>query len=192
MIYSMWVHSHLYKCPNFILFYSWLKFHYIYMYHIFFIHSSVNGNLGCFRILVIVNNASVNPGVHASFSIMAFSVICPAVGLVVGHMVVLFLAFLRKLHYCSGEGNGNLLQYSPESWILWTEEPGGLLSIESDMTEVTLACMHTLEEEMAPHSNILAQRIPGTEQPGGLSSMGLHRVGHDWSDLAAAAHYCSS
>ena len=63
--------------------------------------------------------------------------------------------------------------------ILWTEEPGGLLSIESDMTEVTLACMHTLEEEMAPHSNILAQRIPGTEQPGGLSSMGLHRVGHD-------------
>ena len=40
---------------------------------------------------------------------------------------------------------------------------------------------------MATHSSILAWRIPGTEEPGGLLSMGLHRVGHDWSDLAAAA-----
>ena len=39
---------------------------------------------------------------------------------------------------------------------------------------------------MATHSRILAWRIPGTEEPGGLPSMGLHRVGHDWSDLAAA------
>ena len=40
---------------------------------------------------------------------------------------------------------------------------------------------------MATHSSILAWRIPETEEPGGLWSMGLHRVGHDWSDLAAAA-----
>jgi hypothetical protein len=40
---------------------------------------------------------------------------------------------------------------------------------------------------MAPHSSTLAWRIPGTGQPGGLPSMGLHRVGHDCSDLAAAA-----
>ena len=40
---------------------------------------------------------------------------------------------------------------------------------------------------MATHSNVLAWRIPGTEEPGGLPSMGSHRVGHDWSDLAAAA-----
>ena len=40
---------------------------------------------------------------------------------------------------------------------------------------------------MATHSSILAWRIPGTEEPGGLPSMGLHRVRHDWSDLAAAA-----
>ena len=39
--------------------------------------------------------------------------------------------------------------------------------------------MHALEKEMATHSNILAWRIPGTEEPGGLSSMGSHRVGHD-------------
>ena len=41
-----------------------------------------------------------------------------------------------------------------------------------------------LEEEMATHSSILAWRIPWTEEPGGLRSMGLQRVRHDWSDLA--------
>ena len=46
---------------------------------------------------------------------------------------------------------------------------------------------HALEKEMATHSSVLAWRIPGTEEPSGLPSMGLHRVGYDWSDLAAAA-----
>ena len=40
---------------------------------------------------------------------------------------------------------------------------------------------------MATHSNVLAWRIPGIGEPGGLPSMGSHRVGHDWSDLVAAA-----
>ena len=44
-----------------------------------------------------------------------------------------------------------------------------------------------LEKEMATHSSVLAWRIPGTEESGGLPSMGSHRVGHDGSDLAAAA-----
>ena len=39
---------------------------------------------------------------------------------------------------------------------------------------------------MATHSSVLAWRIPGKGEPGGLLSVGLHRVGHDWSDLAAA------
>ena len=43
--------------------------------------------------------------------------------------------------------------------------------------------------EMPTHSSILAWEIPGTGEPGGLPSMGLHRVGHDWRDLAAAAEY---
>ena len=47
--------------------------------------------------------------------------------------------------------------------------------------------MHALEKEMAAHSNVLAWRIPGRGEPGGLPFMGLHRVGHDGSDLAAAA-----
>ena len=46
---------------------------------------------------------------------------------------------------------------------------------------------HALEKEMAAHSSVLAWRIPGTGKPGGLPSMGSHRVRHDWSDLAAAA-----
>ena len=45
---------------------------------------------------------------------------------------------------------------------------------------------HALEKEMATHSSILAWRIPGMGEPGGLPSMGSHRVRHDWSDLAAA------
>ena len=46
---------------------------------------------------------------------------------------------------------------------------------------------HALEKEMATHPSVLAWRIPGTGEPGGLPSVGSHRVGHDWSDLAAAA-----
>ena len=46
---------------------------------------------------------------------------------------------------------------------------------------------HALEKDMASHSSVLAWRIPGMAEPGGLPSMGSHRVGHDWSDLAAAA-----
>ena len=46
---------------------------------------------------------------------------------------------------------------------------------------------HALEEEMATHSSVLAWRIPGMAEPGGLPSMGSHGVRHDWNDLAAAA-----
>ena len=46
---------------------------------------------------------------------------------------------------------------------------------------------HALEKEIATQSSVLAWRIPGIGKPGGLPSMGSHRVGHDWSDLAVAA-----
>ena len=60
----------------------------------------------------------------------------------------------------------------------WAAVHGG--HTESDTTEVTWhACMHTLEKEMATHSSVLGWRIPGTGEPGGLPSMGLHRVGHN-------------
>ena len=59
---------------------------------------------------------------------------------------------------------------------------------ESDTTEQLHFHFHfhALEKEIAIHSSALAWRIPGTGEPGGLPSMGLYRVGHDWSDLAAA------
>ena len=47
--------------------------------------------------------------------------------------------------------------------------------------------MHALEKEMATHPSVLAWRIPGTREPGGLLSIGSHRVGYNWTDLAAAA-----
>ena len=48
---------------------------------------------------------------------------------------------------------------------------------------------HALEKEMATHSSVLAWRIPGKGEPGGLPSLGSHRVGHNWSDLAAVAAF---
>ena len=64
--------------------------------------------------------------------------------------------------------------------IPWTEEPDGLLSIASDMTEETQhACMHALEKDMATHSSILAWRIPGIDEPGGLPFIGFQRVRYD-------------
>ena len=58
---------------------------------------------------------------------------------------------------------------------------------ESDTTERLHFHFHALEKAMATHSSVLAWRIPGMTEPGGLPSMGSHRVRHDWSDLAAAA-----
>ena len=62
------------------------------MCHILFIHSPVDGRLGCFRVLAIVNSAALNIGVHVSFAIIVFSSICPEMGLL-GHVTVLFLDF---------------------------------------------------------------------------------------------------
>ena len=80
------------------------------------------------------------------------------------------------------------------AWKLpWTEEPGRLQSMGSLKSRTRLSNFtftfpfHALEKETETHSSIFAWRIPGTGQPGGLPSMGSHRVGHDGSDLAAAA-----
>ena len=69
---------------------------------------------------------------------------------------------------------------SPEGCSPWGRE-------ELDKTERRHFHFHALEKEMATHSSVLAWRIPGTGEPGGLPCMGSHRVGHNWSNLAAAA-----
>ena len=76
--------------------------------------------------------------------------------------------------------------------IPWMEEPGRLQFMGS-LSQTWLSDFtfhfhfHALEKEMATHSSVLAWRIPGTGEPAGLPSVGSHRVGRDWSDLAAAA-----
>ena len=64
----------------------------------------------------------------------------------------------------------------------------GVAKSRTQLSDFTLTFhFHALEKEMATHSSVLTWRIPGMGEPGGLPSMGLHRVGHNWSDLAAAA-----
>ena len=67
------------------------KYSIVYMYHIF-IYSSVDGHLGCFHDLAIVNSTAMNIRVHVSFELWFSLGICPVVGLL-DHMVTLFLVF---------------------------------------------------------------------------------------------------
>ena len=71
----------------------------------------------------------------------------------------------------------------------WWAAAHGVVGSRTQLSNFTFTFhFHALEKEMATHSSILAWRIPGMGEPGGLPSMGSHRVGHDWSDLAAAIH----
>ena len=102
------------------------------------------------------------------------------------------------------EGNGTPLQYSclenPMDRGAWWAAVHGVVKSRTTelqsmgslrvgrLSDVTFTFhFHALEKEMATHSSVLAWRTPVTGEPGGLLSMGSHRVGHDWSDLAAAA-----
>ena len=90
----------------------------------------------------------------------------------------------------NGEGNGTPLQYSclenPMDGGAWKAAVHGVAEGRTRLSDFTLTFhFHALEKEMATHSSVLAWRIPGTGELGGLPSMGSHRVGHDWGDLAA-------
>ena len=83
-----------------------------------------------------------------------------------------------------GEGNGTPLQYSclenPMDEGAWKAAVHGVAEGRTRLSDFTFIFhFHALEKEMAIHSSVLAWRIPGTGEPGGLLSMRSHRVGHD-------------
>ena len=112
-----------------------------------------------------------------------------------------FLCYLKILNYWdlykgNREGNGTLLQYSclknSRDGGAWWAAVYGVTEGRARLSDFTFTFhFNALEKEMATHSSVLAWRIPGMGEPGRLPSMGLHRVGHDWSNLAAAAAYKS-
>ena len=95
----------------------------------------------------------------------------------------------ERLHFhfplsCIGEGTGNPLQYSclenPMDVGAWWAAVHGVARSRTRLSDFTFTFhFRALEKEMATHSSVLAWRIPGTGEPGGLPSMGSHRVGHD-------------
>ena len=117
----------------------------------------------------------------------------------------LHLLLFHKLHlsYIPGdipsyrEGNGTPLQYSclenPMGGGAWWAAVHGVAKSQRRPSDFPFTFhFHALEKEMATDSSVLAWRIPGAGEPGGLPSMGSHRVGHDWWDLAAAAYLVNS
>jgi len=100
---------------------------------------------------------------------------------------VLILACVSSspaFHMKYGEGNGTPLQYSclenPMDGGAWKAAVHGVTEGRTRLSDFTFTFhFHALEEEMATHSSILAWRIPGTGEPGGLPSVGSHRVKHD-------------
>ena len=83
-----------------------------------------------------------------------------------------------------GEGNGSPLQYSclenPMGGGAWWAAVRGVAKSRTRLSKFTFTFhFHAPEKEMATHSSVLAWRIPGTGEPGGLPSLGSHRVGHD-------------
>ena len=83
-----------------------------------------------------------------------------------------------------GEGNGTPLQYfcleNPMDGGAWKSAVHGVTESRTRLSDFTFTFhFHALEKEMATHSSVLAWRIPVTGKPGGLPSMGSHRVGHD-------------
>ena len=90
-----------------------------------------------------------------------------------------------------GGGNGTPLQYfclkNPMDGGAWKAVVHGVTESWTQLSDFTFTFhFHALEKEMATYSSVLAWRIPRMGEPGGLPSMGSHRVGHDWSDLAVA------
>ena len=120
-------------------------------------------------------------------------------GVVKSHniFILLYISPFRSVNFCITYlgAHGTPLQYSclenPIDGGAWWATVHGVAKSRTWLSELTFTFhFHALEKEMATHSSVLAWRIPGTGEPGWLPSMGSHKVGQDWSDLAAAAAAC--
>ena len=90
------------------------------------------------------------------------------------------LSYLTFTLWTCREGNGTPLQYSCLDRGAWEAAVHGVSKSRIRLSDFTFTFhFHALEKEMATHFSVLAWRIPGMEEPGGLPSMGSHRVGHD-------------
>ena len=100
--------------------------------------------------------------------------------------------YLRYIRLNKGEGtathSSTLAWKNPMDGETWWAAVHGVQESRTWLSNfIFIFHFHAVEKEMATHSSILARRIPGSEETGGLPSMGSHRVGHNWSNLAAAA-----
>ena len=128
--------------------------------------------MSCFNTLFFFNEGNVKKAIYFQDTDLSFLWNCS-----------LFPAWRRKwqptpvLLPRKSHGWRSLVGCSPWGSLHWTRLSDFSFTFH----------FHALEKEMATHSSVLAWRIPGVEEPGRLPSMGSHRVGHDWSELAAAA-----
>ena len=103
------------------------------------------------------------------------------------------MLILNVLSMMVAEGNGTAFQYSCLENLTdggaWKAAVHSVAEGGTRLNDFTFSFQfHALEKEMATHSSVLAWGIPGMGEPGGLPSVGSHRVGHDWSDLAVVSH----
>jgi len=101
---------------------------------------------------------------------------------------------LKSTAFCCLPNNAIFVHFSDYIIFLWRSRLWATVhrvaKSRTRLTDFTFTFhFHALEKEMATHSSVLALRIPGTGEPGGLPSMGSSRVGHDRRDLAAAADF---